>query len=140
MKAPTELRPTRRPAWMLVVVTVILVGAAMVTNVIPFRQIVEQRTEIADAEARLEALTAENELLTGQVDALNTPAEIERLAREKLGYVHRGETAFVILEPDSDDATAYPEDGLSSSPETEERSFFQRIWNFLTGSDLSESP
>lgn len=140
MRTSTELRPTRRPAWLLVAATVLLVGAAMVTNVIPFRQIVEQRTQVADAEARLAELTTENDLLADQVEALNTPAEVERLAREKLGYVNRGETAFVILEPESEGPAPSSAGDSSAAVEPDERSLLERIWDYLTGSDLSRSP
>ena len=139
MSTVTTPRPTRRSTWLLVAVTALLVGAAVVTNVIPFRQIVEQRTQISRAEEQLAALTAENELLADQVDALNSPAEIERLAREKLGYVDRGETAFVILEPEAPSG-GFAEDGLDRPPAADGRGFWQRIWDYLTGGDLSPSP
>ena len=35
----------------------------------------------------------------GRCAALNTDEEIEKLAREKLGYVRPGETAYVVLDP-----------------------------------------
>jgi cell division protein FtsB len=130
----STLAPARRPTWLLVPATVLLVGLAMVTNVIPFRQIVEQRAQVAEGEARLAALAEENQLLESQVEALNTPAEIERLAREKLGYVREGETAYVVLEPESSGPSAT--DRLTSVSETE-RTWWERLWDFVTGRDLA---
>jgi cell division protein FtsB len=132
----STLAPPRRPTWLLVPATVLLVGLAMVTNVIPFRQIVEQRTQVSEAEARLDALVEENRLLESQVEALNTPAEIERLAREKLGYVREGETAYVVLEPESSGPAA-TDRMAAGSGSVDERAWWERLWDFVTGRDLA---
>ena len=89
----------RRPAVTLVVVAIAVVLLAILTNVVPFRQVVDQRSDIGVARDHLAALVAENATLTQQVAALETPIEIERIAREKLGYVRPGETAYVVIEP-----------------------------------------
>lgn len=125
----------RRSAVGLFTVALLVVGAAVVTNVVPYRQILEQRRAVETAAAQLEALEAENEVLVAQRDALETPMEIERLAREKLGYVRPGEVAYVVLEPPAAPTTTRPEP--EEPPPVEDASLLETVWDFLTGADLS---
>ena len=81
----------RRVAVVAFTLALVVVGAAVLTNVVPYRQIVDQRRQVAAATSELEGLRSENALLAAQRDSLQRPVEIERLAREKLGYVRPGE-------------------------------------------------
>ncbi len=85
----------RRAAWPLIV-SVVIVGLLFLT-VFPARSYVSQRHQVATASARLQALTARNAQLSSQVAALDTDAEIERLARENYNLVKPGEEAYAIL-------------------------------------------
>ncbi len=125
----------RRPGLIIVTLAVTLVALAAATNVLPLRQIVEQRQEVASAEAELAALLGENSALERRVEALSTPTEVERLAREQLGYVRPGETAFVVVESEKD-SIVYPEDLEAQTSEDPSVGLFERIWAFITGKDL----
>ena len=124
----------RRPAVAMVVVAVTVVMLAIVTNVVPFRQVVDQRTEIKQARDQLAALVAENATLTQQVGALETPIEIERIAREKLGYVRPGETAFVVIAPEVEPNRVVAPTGPAVV--ASEANWFEKLWAYLTGADL----
>jgi len=127
----------RKPLLVLAPAAALVVALAMVTNVVPFRQLVEQRQQVAAAQARLAELERQNDLLRGQVAALSTPLEIERIARERLGLVREGEEAYVVLEP-AETATVFPEDDLDppAEPTSPQRPWYQRVWDYLTGRDL----
>ncbi len=134
----------RRLAVLAFTIALVVVGAALLTNVVPYRQIVEQRHKVEEATAKLESLQAENALLATQRDALQTPVEIERLAREKLGYVRPGEVAYVVLDPPDVGVAAsnYPGSDPSGAADTapddlKDESLLQTVWNFITGADLS---
>lgn len=122
----------RRPAVTLVVVAVAVVLLAIATNVVPFRQVVDQRSEISEARDHLASLVAENATLTQQVGALETPIEVERIAREKLGYVRPGETAYVVIAPEVE-AEVVP---APTELVAEEPSFLAKLWAYVTGADL----
>ena len=126
----------RRPGLIIATLAVMLVALAAATNVLPLRQIVEQRQEVSSAEAELAALLGENSALESRVESLSTPTEIERLAREQLGYVRPGEKAFVVVESEKD-PIVYPEDEVQTS-EDPAVGFLERIWAFVTGKDLIE--
>jgi cell division protein FtsB len=128
----TEVISVRRPAVTLVVVAVAVVLLAIATNVVPFRQVVDQRAEISEARDHLAALVAENATLTQQVAALETPIEVERIAREKLGYVRPGETAYVVIAPEVEaEVVPAPMERAAGEP-----SFLAKLWAYVTGADL----
>jgi len=125
----------RRPGALVSTLLILLMGAAFFTQVVPYGQIIDSRRQVADAKAQLADLEAENAALQADVEALETPGEIEKLAREKLGYVRPGETAFVVLDPPgTTDEPVEPQ----SSPDVEEddKTWVDRLWEFLSGADL----
>lgn len=123
----------RRPGPAVATLLVILMGAAFLTQVVPYGQILDSRRQVASARAELAALQSDNTALQADVEALHTDAEIEKLAREKLGYVRPGETAYVVLDPPGtaeDTATGPP------APVETEKTWVDRVWEFLTGADI----
>ena len=89
----------------VVVSVMLVVGLAVVlTNVVPVRQIVAQNQQVETAEEQLAALRSENRRLESEAEALQTPTEVERIARETLGYVDPGEVAYRVVDPDDDKA------------------------------------
>ena len=124
----------RRPGAALATLLFLVMGAAFLTQVVPYRQILDSQRQVSSARAQLAALEVDNELLAAGIAALETDEEVEKLAREKLGYVRPGETAYVVLDP--------PEELTRPQPETddlvipEERTWVDMIWDFVTGSDL----
>jgi hypothetical protein len=88
---------------------------------------------VASARAELAGYEAENAELAADVEALQTDSEIERLAREKLGYVRPGETAYVVLDPPgAPDET----ESAEPAPVPADKTWVDRVWDFLTGADL----
>lgn len=128
-----EVTLLRRPGVALVTLLFLLLGAAFLTQVVPYRQIIDSQRQVTDAEARLTQLEEENAALQADVQALNTDAEIEKLAREKLGYVRPGETAYVVLDPPGGDG---PVEETAEPFVADERTWVERVWDFLSGGDL----
>ncbi len=129
------MKPLSKPAMWTATLALLVVGMAVITAVIPFRQIIEQQRRVETAAMELEAITTENRLLELEVAALGTPEEIERLARQQLGYVMPGDIAYVVLEPgeETTTSTAPPPVTAGVPPEVP---WYQAIWNFFTGADL----
>jgi cell division protein FtsB len=115
----------------LAVVVLVVVGAS---GIFPFRQILAQNRSVDLAQEQLDALTQENRRLEQEIAALQSPQEVERMAREQFGLVRPGEIAYVAVAPEGDasasDATASPRTFEKSTP------WWRSLWNFLTGSDL----
>jgi len=114
------------------IVTLIVGVVAAAAGVFPFRQIIAQQRSVDLAESQLDALVAENRKLEQEIAALQSPQEVERLAREQFGLVMPGDVAYVAI---------VPEGGVRDDPDPEpafERSvpWWKNLWNFLTGKDL----
>ena len=127
----------RRPGTALFTLLILLMGAAFLTQVVPYGQIVDSKRQVADARAQLVELQQQNQDLQAEVDALGTDAEIEKLAREKLGYVRPGETAYVVLDPPGTTDEVQPEETAPAAT-VDERTWVDRVWDFVTGADLGQ--
>lgn len=124
----------RRPGPAVATLLILLMGAAFLTQVVPYAQIVDANRRVSEARERLASLRTENEALQADVAALQTDAEIEKLAREKLGYVRPGEIAYVVLDPPG---TVEEETEAVTEPDrTEDPTWVDLVWDFLTGADL----
>jgi len=123
----------RRPGPAIATVLIFLMGAAFLTQVVPYGQILDSRRQVAEAHEELAKLEAENVSLEADVAALHTDAEIEKLAREKLGYVRPGETAYVVLDPPGTPDDTEP---VEPPPEPEDSTWVDRVWDFLSGGDI----
>jgi hypothetical protein len=77
-------------------VSVTLIGLLFI-GVYPTRTYLSQRASLSRAEHQLDVLETENAKLDERVKALDTDAEIERIAREPYNYVLPGEEAYAIL-------------------------------------------
>lgn len=95
---PHDARFRRRPrlsargAFLLVVVMLLLLAA-----VAPVRNLMDQRSQLAELQRQTVQLQQENGQLQQGVDLLNDPRYLEQLARGCLGMVNPGEIAFVIV-------------------------------------------
>jgi cell division protein FtsB len=97
----SRARLTPRGAILAVVVTALVLYLA-----IPLRAYVDQREAIATLERQTEAIEQRNADLRVRIQQLNDPVYLERLARECLGMVKRGEIAFIVV----------PENGRAQPP------------------------
>ena len=134
---PKRRRKRRRSRIGTVAFIVLLVALGLVaTGVLPVRDFLERENEVNAAQSRLEQLQDRNAVLAEDVEALYSEQEVERIAREQYGFVLPGEVGYVVLTPDQPDQQApVPADPVAVVQE--ERSFFQRILDFITGSDIA---
>ena len=126
---------TRRTGAFSIITLLLLVALALVfSNVFPFRQILAQEELVEQKEQTLAVLEEENARLTAAAEYLQTDQGVEKIARQDFGYVREGEVAYVVVAP--------PEEQMEFTPpppepiEEIDRSWWQGIWDFLTGRDL----
>lgn len=97
-----DTRLLRRPRsrWLAALVGVVIVCAiAAALFVLPIRHSLAQRRQLAEAQAQLAELKAANDRLAEQNAQLDTPAGIERAARDDLGYQLATERVAAALPP-----------------------------------------
>lgn len=134
---PRRTRRRRSSRWATMFFIVLLVSLALVaTGVLPVQQFLERESQVSDAQARLDQLVTENEVLDDEAAALLTDQEIERIAREQYGYVKPGEVGYVVVPSDGGELVIDEEPGVE--PVAEPRGFLQRIWDFITGRDVAD--
>lgn len=113
------LSSTRRAA-----VLALVVCAIALTVVVPLRNYVAQRQELAAVTEQQQALAAEVASLTEQQATLQDPAEIEAQARSRIGYALPGEVPYVVQFP-----------AAPVAPETAEGSgapWYRSLWREVT--------
>ena len=103
-------------------------------GIFPFRQIIADRRTVALAQEKLLALREENSRLEAEVAGLGSDAEVERLAREQFGLVLPGETAYVVVAPEGEEAAEPELEPTLDRPG--EQPWWDDFWDFLTGGDL----
>ena len=103
-------------------------------GIFPFRQIIADRRTVALAQEKLLALREENSQLEAEVAALESDSEVERLAREQFGLVLPGETAYVVVAPEGEEAAEPEPEPTLDRPG--EQPWWDDFWDFLTGGDL----
>lgn len=121
----------RRPG-AFVAVLLLVALAIVLAGVFPFRQLIAQERLVENTQTKLDALVDENEALQAEIDAVSSPAELERIAREQYGMVRPGETSYVV----ELDGGPVPEGAVAPQEDVDSRSLLERVWDFLTGRDL----
>lgn len=133
---PKRRRKRRRSRIGTVAFIVLLVALGLVaTGVLPVRDYLGRENEVNAAQSRLELLQQQNAKLADDVEALYSEQEVERIAREQYGFVLPGEVGYVVLTPDEPAQASTPPEPVTVAQE--ERSFLQRIMDFITGSDIA---
>jgi cell division protein FtsB len=94
-----RVRLTGRAALLIVVVTMLAIF-----SVVPVRDYLSQRSEIAQLQRRTAELERSNASLRSDIRRLHDPAYLERIARACLGMVKPGEVAFVSKASGTDPA------------------------------------
>jgi hypothetical protein len=61
--------------------------------------------EVTQLKAEYDSLQTRNVRMREEVDRLKTPAGVEQVARDTLGYVRPGEKAYVVMPSPQDNAT-----------------------------------
>lgn len=96
-------------------IAVAIVGVLSLA-VVPTRTYLERRGEIAEAETRLAQLVSTNEADTARIAALESDAELERVARRDFRLALPGEEVYRVLPPVVAPASVpegWPFDGLA---------------------------
>ena len=132
--APPTRRGRRPRRGVLVALVLVGLVAGILGGVFPFRQMFAHHRQVDAAEQQLADLQAANAELEGEIAKLQSPVEVERIAREQFGLVRPGETGYVVEVPEPAPVLA---DETDQADQSEAPSgFWQGIWDFLTGRDL----
>jgi cell division protein FtsB len=90
MSLPGRLKP------LTVVIYAAFLGVLLASYVAPLKDILEGRAEVSALEQKLQSVETENTANKRLIEELNTPAGIERAARERYGMIRPGEKVYII--------------------------------------------
>ena len=72
-------------------------GVVIVATEFPFRQLLDERSSVAQGSSQLAQLNADNRALQTQVNDMKQSSTVERIAHEQYGLVQRGQRSVVVL-------------------------------------------
>jgi cell division protein FtsB len=90
MSLPGRLKP------LTVVIYAAFLGLLLASYVAPLQDILEGRAEVSALEQKLQSVETESTANKRLIEELNTPAGIERAARERYGMIRPGEKVYII--------------------------------------------
>ena len=96
MSVPRRFRP------LVVVLYAAFIGLLLASYISPLQDIFESRARIPVLEQRLHETQVKNTAQERLVKELNTPAGIERAARERYGMIRPGEKVYIIPQEDGE--------------------------------------
>ncbi len=91
-----HVRRRRAVALRVSVAALVAVGLLFVV-VFPVSAWLDQRSTLDQSERRLQTLQRERKRLDRQAALITTPAEVEKIARERFGMVRQGEQAYAAV-------------------------------------------
>ena len=81
---------------MVVVIYAAFLGLLLASYVQPLQDITHYRAEIPALEQKLQKTTTQNTARERAIEELQTPAGIERAAREHYGMIRPGEQVYIV--------------------------------------------
>ncbi len=106
-------------------VLVLVVVTLVVSAALPVREFLSQRGEIAELTAANAAAGERVEELTAERERLDDPAHIAAEARRRLHFVMPGETAYIVIPPES----AAEQDPADDEP------WYSQLWDSVGAAD-----
>jgi cell division protein FtsB len=90
-------RAIRKVGWPILLTALVAVTVGL--GAIPTRTYLERRQEVALAQQQVDNLIRENDQKQARVDQLQTPEEVEAIARSEYQLVLPGEESYEVLPP-----------------------------------------
>lgn len=112
----------------------IIVAALLVSSTYPARNLIAKRAGLAALKRQSAELDQTIARLRAQRDALQTDAEVERLAREQLGMIRPGEVAFAVVPGQSPLPSPPARAVVAPSASRTDESILSRWWDALVRS------
>ncbi len=97
-------RPARKPqkfSFILSICLLLLVGYFAISLINVHMQINDRKNEVKELDSEYEEQLADNKELSRVIDGGDKEEYIERIAREKLGYVMPGERVYYNITPNN---------------------------------------
>jgi cell division protein FtsB len=130
---PTGEPPPRTRATGRAAVLALVVLALVISYASSLRAWVDQRGEIAEVEAEIAAARDRVDELEQTKQRWHDDAYLQRMARERFGWVLPGEVGYRVIDEDGETVGDTPQLDASDeeSPETDQPDWYDRVWGSL---------
>jgi cell division protein FtsB len=108
--ARSDVRRSRLQLSPRAAILALAVAALLIYLVVPLRTYIAQRDRLNQLERQTQILEEQKTKLQQQVELLQDPAYLERIARECLGMVKKGEIGFIVVPEGSSQPPGPPTD------------------------------
>ncbi|MDQ4025586.1 MAG: septum formation initiator family protein [Actinomycetota bacterium] len=113
------------------VVFLLVVGLLAAMAIEPTLELTEQNERIARMRAELREIETTNERLERRIARLDDPDFLEQKAREQIGLVRPGETAYLVVPPERDRARERRKERDVAPPPPPEPGFVEDLLRFV---------
>ncbi|MFN2587461.1 MAG: septum formation initiator family protein [Actinomycetota bacterium] len=113
------------------VVFLLVIGLLAAMAIEPTLELIQQNERIARMKAELAEIEETNERLERRIVRLDDPDFLEQKAREQIGLVRPGETAYLVVPPGRDRADERRERRRAAPPPPPEPGFVDRLLEFV---------
>ncbi len=113
------------------VVFLLVVGLLAAMAIEPTLELTQQNERIARMKAELREIETTNERLERRIERLDDPDFLEQKAREQIGLVRPGETAYLVVPPGRDPAKERRKEKQAPPPPPPEPGFVERLLQFV---------
>lgn len=122
-------KPKARLGAVEIGVLVLVAILILATIAVPLRNYFQQRTEIARLTESIAAKEDERDRLASEIELYRSDAYVAEQARQRLGVIGEGETAYRIIDPrmDADSTVTSGEDEIE-----QERSWYEILWTSVS--------
>lgn len=122
-------RPKVRLGAVEIGVLVVVAILILATIAVPLRNYFQQRTEIARLTESISAKETEKQRLQSELEKYDSDEYVAEQARQRLGVIGEGETAYRIIDPRMDADSSVTSDDQEIQ---EERAWYELLWTSVS--------
>ncbi|MDQ3983216.1 MAG: septum formation initiator family protein [Actinomycetota bacterium] len=113
------------------VVFLLVLGLLAAMAIEPTVELMQQNERIERMTAELREIETTNERLERRIERLDDPDFLEQKAREQIGLVRPGETAFLVVPPGREHGAGKKKEKEKAPPPPPEPGFVERLIEFV---------
>lgn len=113
------------------VVTLLILGLLAAMAIEPTVELMQQNERIARMTSELQAIEETNDRLERRIERLDDPDFLEQKAREQIGLVRPGETAYLVVPPGRAETGRAKKERKKAPPPPPDPGFVEQLLEFV---------
>ena len=113
------------------VVFLLVIGLLSAMGIEPTLELTQQNERIARMKAELREIEGTNQRLERRIERLDDPDFLEQKAREQIGLVRPGETAYLVVPPERERPSDKRKEREAAPPPPPDPGFVEQLLDFV---------